>query len=338
MKVFRRDLAFRIRLVPIWAALQIGFFLSFPANAQHFDWIKLSLASLPSARSAASFAYDADTQSTVLFGGGANNNAVLYNDTWLFTRPFGWSQLSPATSPSPRNGAGFAYDPITKTAVLFGGFGGSLLNETWTWDGVTWTQQFPQVSPPPRSFNSEQMAFDASSGTVVLFGGYGPNGTFFGDTWVWNGKANTWTERFPATSPSPRGTTLAYDGATKQVIIFGGENGGGSFLGETWTWNGVTWRRRVPTSSPSPRTNLAMAYDANRGEVVLFGGYNFVGGQALNDTWTWNGTTWSQIQTPFTPAGRYGSSMAYDPNFKGLVLFGGYFTGGPWTNQTWLFQ
>jgi hypothetical protein len=31
------------------------------------------------------------------------------------------------------------------------------------------------------------------------------------------------------------------------------------------------------------------------------------------------------------------TAMEYDPSLKGLVLFGGYFTGGPWTSQTWLF-
>ncbi len=77
---------------------------------------------------------------------------------------------------------------------------------------------------------------------------------------------------------------------------------------------------------------------ANIGELCgCSGGYNAVGGEALNDTWTWNGTTWSQVQTPFTPAGRYVAAMEYDPSLKGLVLFDGYFTGGPWTNQTWLF-
>jgi hypothetical protein len=212
----------------------------------------------------------------------------------------------------------------------------SYLDDTWTWDGASWTQQFPPVSPPTRGFNTEQMAFDAATGKVVLFGGFAPNGSYWGDTWVWDGIAKTWTQQFPASSPSPRGTTLAYDSATKQVIIFGGEDEGVSFLADTWTWDGITWTQQFPASSPSRRVNFAMAHDATIGEVVLFGGYSAVGGEALNDTWTWNGTTWSQIQTPITPVGRQGSWMDYDPNFKGLVLFGGYFTGGPYTNQTWL--
>jgi Galactose oxidase, central domain len=79
-----------------------------------------------------------------------------------------------------------------------------------------------------------------------------------------------------------------------------------------------------------------LAYDANIGQVVLFGGDSPGGGQ-LNDTWSWNGTTWSQIQTPFTPSGRSGASMNYAPDFKGLVLFGGYLGNGSYTSETWLF-
>ena len=37
-----------------------------------------------------------------------------------------------------------AYDSTTGTVVLFGGYNVELtyLNDTWTWDRVTWTEQF----------------------------------------------------------------------------------------------------------------------------------------------------------------------------------------------------
>jgi hypothetical protein len=115
--------------------------------------VKPALPALPSARANASMAYDAATHSIVLFGGNINNGDTAYGDTWIFTWWAGWLQLSPATSPSPCSGAAFAYDPIARTAVLFGGASGSniYLGDTWTWDGTTWTQQFPPVSPPARA-------------------------------------------------------------------------------------------------------------------------------------------------------------------------------------------
>jgi len=335
MKIFRRDARSGIRLLTILAGLTISLSLASSAQAQTYEWIEPSLRSAPPAREDSSMTFDGATNSMVLFGGTIEPGYQYLGDTWIFTPTAGWLQLFPATSPSPRGGAAFVYDPVLKMALLFGGGtaqGNGLLGDTWTWDGTTWTQQFPPVSPPPHAFNTEQMAFDASTGTVLLFGGFGPNGTYFGDTWIWNGI--TWSERLPATSPSPRNTTLTYDAATKQVILFGGASSEG-LLDDTWTWNGVTWTQHFPPSSPSPRVNIGLAYDPKIGKVVLFGGINS-DSQSLGDTWTWDGTTWTQIQSIGTsPSPRWSPSFAYDPQFEGALLFGGGY--GP-VNQTWLFR
>ena len=39
-----------------------------------------------------------------------------------------------------------AYDAATGTVVLFGGRAsdGLVFNDTWVWDGATWTKQFPE--------------------------------------------------------------------------------------------------------------------------------------------------------------------------------------------------
>jgi hypothetical protein len=63
-----------------------------------------------------------------------------------------------------------AYDDATGTVVLFGGetAAGTYLNDTWTWDGTTWTEQFPAVRPSARV---TAMTYDSLTQTVVLFGG-----------------------------------------------------------------------------------------------------------------------------------------------------------------------
>ncbi|MDR2014094.1 MAG: hypothetical protein LBP99_00520, partial [Azoarcus sp.] len=164
-----------------------------------------------------------------------------------------------------------AYDAAHGQVVLFGGSGPtSLLNDTWTWDGSTWTQQHPANSPSPRT--DAMMAYDAARGQVVLFGGFdgysdisGP----LGDTWTWDG--NTWTQQFPADSPPARyWGTMAYDAARGQVVLFGG-TGENSVMGDTWTWDGGAWTQRSPATSPPARSSPSMAYDAARGEIVLFG-------------------------------------------------------------------
>ena len=47
-----------------------------------------------------------------------------------------------------------------------------------------------------------------------------------------------------------------------------------------------------------------MAYDAATGQLVLFGGFDQQHGADLNDTWTWNGTTWTQLSPATSPPAR----------------------------------
>jgi hypothetical protein len=210
-----------------------------------------------------------------------------------------------------------AYDASTGQLVLFGGGNSGLLNDTWTWNGTNWTQQFPAASPAPRYYAA--MAYDASNGQVVLFGGAASG--ILGDTWAWNGA--TWTQQFSATSPAPRYyAAMAYDASYGQVVLFGGNNGYGGILGDTWTWNGTNWTQESPAASPPARNSAAMAYDASNGQVVVFGGAG-ADGAFLGDTWTWNGTTWTQQSLAASPPVRFEAAMAYDASTGQLVLFGG---------------
>ncbi len=308
------------------------------------NWVAPTLSPAPSARADVALTYDAASNNTLVFGGdNARLPGVMYGDTWVWRGA--WTQLSPVDSPSPRGAAGMAYDPTTGTVVLFGGTdpNGIVFGDTWTWDGVNWTQQFPPASPPARTA-IDSMAYDPISQTVVLFGGFASStGDYgappFGDTWVWNGRAKTWTQKFPRSSPSPRGASIAYDATTKNVVLFGGNNGGGDccriYYGDTWTWDGSNWTQQFPAISPSPRTGQSMAYDAGSGKVIVFGGTSGPP-EGLNDTWAWDGNTWKQLRST-QPTGLWGTSMDFDALTGGLVLFGGELSGDAVTNTTWLF-
>jgi hypothetical protein len=173
---------------------------------------------------------------------------------------------------------------------------------------------------------------------MVFFGGNGNSGNL-GDTWTWNG--TTWTQLFPATSPSIRyGASMAYDPATGQLVLFGGAHPESTF-GDTWTWNGTTWTQLFPATSPSPRFGASMAYDPATGQLVLFGGFVVRGSVPFADTWTWNGTTWTQLSPVTSPSPRFDASMAYDPATGQMVLFGGGSSSGAlgdtwiWNGTTW---
>jgi hypothetical protein len=83
-------------------------------------------------------------------------------------------------------------------------------------------------------------------------------------------------------------------------------------------------------TSPGVRTGAAMIFDANRGVIVLFGGYDSTG--LLGDTWTWNGTTWTELSLTPSPPARSGHGMAWDAARSRVVLYGGAGIGAPQTD------
>ena len=113
-------------------------------------------------------------------------------------------------------------------------------------------------------------------------GGYG--GTCYGDTWEWDGTA--WTQRASG-GPSPRNyPALAYDPARGVTVLFGGQPAChyGDVIGDTWQWDGNAWTLSN-VSGPAPRFAAALAADAARESVVLFGGQAANAGALLGDTW-----------------------------------------------------
>lgn len=233
-----------------------------------------------------------------------------------------------------------AYDPIARTVLLFGGgdVNGQYLGDTWLWDGTGWTQQFPPLSPAGRKFDAQTLAYNVATGTILLFGGTNASGVL-NDTWEWDGKTNTWTQRFPASSPSPRNTTLAYDPRRSQVVLFGGSNAKGdccsSYYNDTWTWDGQNWTQQFPVSSPPTRVHPAMVYDPNIGATIIYGGFH-TPGVGLFDTWSWDGSNWTQLQTLTNPGGRWAMGSVFDSLANAPLIFGGEITGDPFSNQTWI--
>jgi hypothetical protein len=258
---------------------------------QDGKWIQEHPASSPSPRTGAYMAYDAATCQLLLFGGASQSFADFHSDTWVWTGTT-WRQLHPATSPSPRGYSGdMVYDAADHEVILFGGNnapGASNLNDTWAWNGSTWTQLHPATSPPWAG----AMAYDPAAAAIIMYGGF--NGVINStQTWSWNG--TTWTLLHPATSPGPVqfNGQAAYDAASKQFIMFGGAHYAHYNGNATWLWTGTTWTLLNPASSGPGRNSGAMTYDSLTQRLVVFGGNGHDQITYLNSLWSWNGTTWA---------------------------------------------
>lgn len=84
-----------------------------------------------------------------------------------------------------------------------------------------------------------------------------------------------------------------------------------------------TWRYRTVTIDEPPRRYAcALAYDATRHLVVLFGGMSLLG-EPYADTWVWDGLDWVRRYPSVKPSARYGFAMANDVDRQRIVLFGG---------------
>jgi hypothetical protein len=108
-------------------------------------------------------------------------------------------------------------------------------------------------------------------------------------------------------------------------------------LGDTWSWDGGNWNNNNPTTAPPLRSAAAVAFDATRGVVVLFGG--MTGSANRADTWTWDGANWSQVTPATSPPPRSDAAFGFDPATQSAVLFGGTGnTAGTALRDTWIWN
>jgi hypothetical protein len=298
-------------------------------------WLPQSPPVAPSERCCMGFVYDSARNVVVAAGGG--NWTQLSNETWEYDGT-NWTFRSDLPEQAPvRWTMAAAYNPDEQVTVLFGGKDESTFyNDTWQYDGRTWVRVAALTPPSPR--NGAKMAYDRNRQRVVLFGGYyGPDNVFFDETWEY--EDGRWTQRFPAHHPPAReSSALVYDARRGVVVLFGGGQAAGSTVyGDTWEWNGDDWTQRLdlPTSPPA-RWAHAMAYDEDRQQTILFGGLTGTTA-AFDDTWQYDGRTWTQVTSSPRPSARWDPGLAYDLLNRRMVLFGGMDWDGQfgWVDDTW---
>jgi hypothetical protein len=207
---------------------------------------------------------------------------------------------------------------------------------------VSWHQLQTTGGPGPRTLH----AAAATPNGLLLFGG-ADGQTELSDTWSLTD--TTW-ESLPTEPPGRAGHALV--ATADSTLLFGGVGVDG-LLADTWLWqNG--WRDPCSdgacASTPPARASHRMAFDRGSEKVVLFGGSR---GVPSGDSWLWDGTNgWQQVcaQAASGEAGASGAgpaicqpsprqehAMAYDPETKRVLMFGGH-DGRTELNDLWAFE
>jgi galactose oxidase-like protein len=287
----------------------------------------------PPARSLHAMAYDRARDRTIVFGGGDSRGQ--FGDTWEYDAAQArWTQVAstgtPAGSPFVRLQPAMVYDEVRARPFLFGGY--DVISgdpaDAWEFDSATatWIRAPGPSGPPGRVGHA--MAYDGARGRAILFGGSGGDG-LLADTWARDSAASAWIR---IGLPGRYGHAMAHDSGRGRTIIFGGAEAYDNFLGDTWEYDlpSASWSAIATSSSPTSRTEHAMAYDSARARVVLFGGKSLPldpltqEPRYLDDTWEYDGLSWSHVRTHGSPLHRSGHAMVFDTTRARIVLFGGH--------------
>jgi hypothetical protein len=144
----------------------------------------------------------------------------------------------------------------------------------------------------------------------------------------------SWSAVYPQQAPTPRSSPLLvhHEAAGRTQLLFG--VGAAGLLNEAWDLQGSNWVQAAAPTLPI-RQEAAIAYDALRQVVIVFGGFSQATLQSLDDTWEWDGVTWTQLSPVNYPSARQGAACAFDAARGRVVLFGGFGPGNVPLQDTW---
>jgi hypothetical protein len=215
-----------------------------------------------------------------------------------------WHQVTPSRFPQANYFASMVYDPDDDVLFAFGLDSGSNAHDNWVYcrtvenspsgvlttlqtaAGCTLADDWSEVKvvgsvPPGSSFPA--MVYDTVTKKVILFGGQSnTTGTFMNQTWAYDVRQKTWTQKALGTTAPPVDSTaywampaLAYVTTTGKVLY---HQAGGSGAPADWQYDPVadSWSKLTSTGGGSvtgqcPDCAQVMAYDSGRNVLI---GYN----------------------------------------------------------------
>lgn len=292
-------------------------------------WHDLAPGSPPPARYFHAAAYDPVARSAIIFGGTVNAG-TNFSDTWEFAAG-AWAVKSPSTVPPARQDHIMWYDPVLDKIFLHGGrnsAGTTFYGDLYSWDGSDWTLENPTNPPSARATHS--VAYDSARGRAYIIGGTAPvTGAYIQEIWYLDSATMTWTEvtlQAGDDLPPLRSHKSAYDPVRDKIVVFGGQaNDAVPAVADLYEFDpatGLTSLIEQPTPAPGARYWFEMVFHPDLDGVVLWGGFD--GAASPEDTWLWDGSTWTQLNAANGVVGDDAQAGVYDTANHALWQFGGF--------------
>lgn len=319
-------------------------------------------------RRGAGIVYNPDMKAFIMSHG--YDSTTYFEQTWILKEEGGqwkWREIqtqdsngSPVTSydgtqaPTGRYFNSLTWDSNYGHGILFGGYNGTDLNDTWRLffydsndDTPEWWSISPSGSIPSARANiQESSCFDPNGAKTWIFGGWGAS--YYNDVYEFDSSSfnGTWTQLHSGsgTAPNPaRNSSLIFDETNNRLIQFGGHNGT-TANNQVWAFNlsNNTWTQLSPSgTAPAARELHNAAYDAVNQRMVIWGGSsNGTSGTYYRDAFELNLTSgseaWNNISdaTYNMPLSTVSATSAVDTDNNLFLVVGGTDeTGDDWRRE-----
>ncbi len=286
--------------------------LMYGYDAAAGKWNAITPATLPPCVNEGVLTYQ-DSNQTVAYTGGVCTTSSATDETYEWDGTT-WNKITLLSTASRLFGAAAAYNQGAQVLTMFGGspIVGLPVSETWLYASAAWVSLSDPSRPGPRSLFA--FTTDPVNNTIWMYGGVDEVNTF-SDFWQYTN--GDWQEMSAASTPVGCVTpTAAFDTDRSKLVMICADATTG-----TNEWDGTAWKNFTGLKTLPPFHHFAsMTYDPSLKKTILFGGFD--GANYLDQTWTWDGTSWAQQRNKPAPA-RALAAMWYDPTLKKTVIYGG---------------
>jgi len=290
---------------------------TYDGDAHAWNPVTLTADKLPTCVDEGHLVYQEHRGRLLFFGGLCTSGTPQGEESWEYDGS-GWVKQI-AGNVSRGFGQAVAYDPLRDQIVSYGGnnvISAAVSAATFVLRDGIWFGAGTSRRPLPRSLAT--FVTDPVSNTIWMFGGLEENSSYFYvDQWGFRG--GQWyyiptSDSSPVACDSP---LAVFDTNRSRLVLTCSST-------EIYEYDGTAWKGFSNLDEiPDSRRFAAMVYDDNLKKTVLFGG--FTNNNYRNDTWTWDGTKWEEldIRQDDRPHHRGLMTMWYDPLQKKTILYGG---------------